>query len=189
VESSEISEREKMASTAPLPQLDLPTSCEPKGRHETCVYPQSKKTPLIPGNIGSAKPKKRDVKHPFDEKELLKLVQRTDAGFSETLLNLIDKSGEKDSAIYKRANVDRKLFSKIRNNPHYKPSKATAVAFAIALELDLEETRDFIGRAGYALSRSSEFDIIIEYFITHGRYDIYEINLTLFEFDQSLLGA
>lgn len=188
-ESNEASEREKMASTAPLPQLDLPQSCEPKGSHATSVYPQSKKASLIPGHIGSAKPKKRDVKHPFDQNELLKLVQRTDAGFSETLLNLIDKSGEKDSAIYKRANVDRKLFSKIRNNPQYKPSKATAVAFAIALELDLEETRDFIGRAGYALSGSNKFDIIIEYFITHGRYDIYEINLMLFEFDQSLLGA
>ena len=117
------------------------------------------------------------------------MVQEADAGFSETLLKLIDKSGEKDSDIYKRANVDRKLFSKIRNNPQYKPSKPTAVAFAIALELDLEETRDFIGRAGYALSRSNKFDIIIEYFITHGRYDIYEINLMLFEFDQSLLGA
>ena len=187
-ESSEISEREKMASTAPLPWLDLPHSCEPKGS-PTSAYPQSKKAPLIPGHIGPAKPKKRDVKHPFDQNELLKLVQRADAGFSETLLNLIDKSGEKDSAIYKRANVDRKLFSKIRNNPHYKPSKATAVAFAIALELDLEETRDFIGRAGYALSRSNKFDIIIEYFITHERYDIYEINLMLFEFDQNLLGA
>lgn len=189
VESSEISEREKMASTAPLPRLDLPQSCEPKGSHAPSVYPQSKKSSIIPGHIGSAKPQKRDGKHLFDEDELLKLVQKTDAGFSETLLNLIDKSGEKDSAIYKRANVDRKLFSKIRNNPQYKPSKATAVAFAIALELDLEETKDFIGRAGYALSRSNKFDIIIEYFITHERYDIYEINLMLFEFDQSLLGA
>lgn len=117
------------------------------------------------------------------------MVKAADAGFSETLLKLIDRSGKKDSDVYKRANVDRKLFSKIRNNPQYKPSKATALAFAIALELDLEETRDFIGRAGYALSRSNEFDIIIEYFIAHEHYDIYEINMTLFEFDQSLLGA
>lgn len=129
------------------------------------------------------------VKSPFKKDELPELFKKMDAGFSETLLKLIDESGQKDSDVYKRANIDRKLFSKIRNNPHYKPSKATAVAFAIALELDLEETRDFIGRAGHALSRSNKFDIIIEYFITHERYDIYEINLMLFEFDQSLLGA
>ena len=121
--------------------------------------------------------------------DLADLLDETDAGFSETLLLLIDRTGKKDSEIYKKANVDRKLFSKIRNNKNYKPSKSTALAFAIALELDLDETKDFIGRAGYALTHSSKFDIIVEYFIKKRNFNIHEINLALFEFDQSLLGA
>lgn len=123
---------------------------------------------------------------PIDWDELL---DETDAGFSETLLKLIDKTGKKDSDIYKKANVDRKLFSKIRNNPAYKPSKITAVAFALALELNLEETQNFIGRAGYTLSHSSKFDIIIEYFIVNKNYNVFEIDAVLFRYDQPLIGA
>lgn len=102
---------------------------------------------------------------------------------------LIDRTGKKDSEIYKKANVDRKLFSKIRNNLDYRPSKATALAFAFALELNLEETKDFIARAGYALSHSSKFDIIVEFFIRRKNYDVFELNEVLFAFDQPLIGA
>ena len=121
--------------------------------------------------------------------ELEDLMENMDAGFSETLLALIDRRGKTDAEVYKKANIDRKLFSKIKNNSDYRPSKATALAFAIALELDLEETEDLIGRAGYALSHSSKADIIIEYFIRHRNYNIFDINEALFAFDQMLLGA
>lgn len=119
---------------------------------------------------------------------LADLLTETDAGFSETLLKLIDKTGKKDSEIYTKANLSRQHFSKIRNNPLYQPTKPTAIALALALELNMEQTRDLIGRAGYALTNSSKFDVIIMYFIRQKNYNLFDINAALFEFDQSLLG-
>ena len=116
-------------------------------------------------------------------------LKQADAGFTETLLKLIDKTGKKDSQIYKKALLSKQHFSKIRNNPNYRPNKQTAIALALALELDLEQTKDLIGRAGYALSNSSKFDLIIRYFIEQGNYNVVEINMALYEFDQSLLGG
>ena len=126
---------------------------------------------------------------PMDSDDWGQLLKDLDAGFSETLLQLIDRTGKKDSEIYKKANVDRKLFSKIRNNMDYKPSKTTALAFAFALELDVDETKDFIGRAGFALSHSSKFDVIVEYFLVNRNYNVFELNEVLFAFDQPLIGA
>ncbi len=123
------------------------------------------------------------------EEDLNAWLRQMDRGFSETLLALIDASGETDAAVYKRANVDRKLFSKIRSNPDYRPSKPTALAFAFALGLDLEGTRDLLARAGYALSHSSKFDLIVEYFLSRGVYDLFQVNEILFSFDQPLIGA
>lgn len=122
-------------------------------------------------------------------RELDDLLSNLDASFSETLLALIDERGITDAEVYHRANLSRQLFSKIRSNRAYRPTKPTAVALAVALELDPRQTQDLLGRAGLALSRSSKFDVIVRFFLERGVHDVFRINEALFAYDQPLLGS
>lgn len=131
----------------------------------------------------------KEVPVSYAPRKLDDLMKEVEESFSESLIRIIDQKGLKDPDVYKKANVDRKLFSKIKNNKDYRPGKVTCIAFAIALELSLDETKDLIGRAGYALTHSSKFDIIIEYFILQKNYDMFEINEVLFAFEQPLIGC
>ncbi len=121
--------------------------------------------------------------------QLEELLDQADETFSQRLIRLIDKKEWSDTSVYKRANVSRQLFSLIRSKPEYQPKKETALAFCVALELDLDDTLDLLASAGFTLSQSKRFDLIIQYYIEKGDYDINLLNQTLFKFDQKLLGV
>ena len=128
------------------------------------------------------------VAQPSDP-SLEEMLKQADCGFSERLIQLLNRSGMKNSTVYKKAQISKQHFSKILSNPGYQPTKPTAIALALALELDYGQTQDLIGRAGYTLTNSSKFDLIIRYCIEHRQFDIVQINMILYEFDQVLIGG
>lgn len=131
----------------------------------------------------------RKPKPPIAQPDWEDMLRQTDEGFSQMLLRKIDEKGMTDAQCYKKANVDRKLFSKIKNTPGYHPGKPTVFAFVIALELDMDEAKEMLEKAGFAFSHSSKMDIVVEYFIRNRMYNVLEINEVLFQFDLPLLGS
>lgn len=142
----------------------------------------------VPYRESSPSPKQKSA-HAASQRSFVVKDFSISETFSEMLFRHIDQSGLTDPQVYRRANMDRRLFSKIRSNTEYQPSKNTALALAVALKLNLDQTTDLLRRAGYALSPSSKFDLIVEYFIREQLFDIFEINAVLFEYGQSLLGV
>ena len=148
--------------------------------------------PFVAANIrmpGAAMPGAPSRAGATLDAEIAQLVATLDAPFSTTLLALIDARGMTDAEVYHRANISRQLFSKIRGNESYRPSNQTVVALAIALELDMSATQDLLARAGFTLSKSSKFDVIVRFFIERSIYDLFQLNEVLFAYDLPLVGS
>lgn len=179
----------KAADTGPAEHMPLISEADEErvysGAMTADLQPDAKED-MIPAAKHPAMPYYTAREEDVSLDDMLKTTGET---FQQRLLHLIDDSGMSDSAVYKKANIDRRVFSKMRSKKDYRPKKETAVAFAIALELDMETTEDLLARAGIAFSPSDRFDLIVQYFVIHRNYDIFEINAALFKYGQPILGA
>ena len=181
-EETSVFEESAVMSDIPMPSKAMKVSGAKPLRSTEKRAPSA---PFMPAPNNAAAREKAAA--PYYDGRLNDMLNSLDESFSEMLLRKIDEKGITDAQCYKKAGIDRKLFSKIRTNPRYKPSKQTAAAFAVALELDIDETKELLMKAGYALSHSSKFDIIIEFFVLKKNYNRFEINEALYEFDQVLI--
>ncbi len=174
------------SATGKLPTDEVRGNLPAAGAAPVFAAPQMFSDPHPSGQSARSAKKKKFKK---TERSLDELIKNMDETFSQMLLRLIDERGLKDSVVYRKANIDRRHFSKIRNNVNYLPTKRTVFSFAIALELSLDEAKDLMNKAGYSISNSSKFDIIVSYFLENGIYDIFEINEVLFAYEEPVLGA
>lgn len=171
-----------------LEEISEEEPVERSTRRRSRLFGAQREARAIMPSADAAMPAPEPAAKEIKKRSLDDVVKNISDTWSESLLRMIDEKGYTDVEVYKRANADRKLFSKIRSNKDYQPKKATALAFALALRLNIDETKDFLGRAGYALSNSSVTDLIVEYFIENEVYDIMTINVSLFKHGQPLLG-
>ena len=192
----ELQERRRWAYNRPSIQPPEPAAL-PKAKHSGILPSFRKKRAELdsekeiaePVDEGDLPEEKCCISSNIRDGGLEEWLSKMDEGFRDMLIRKIDEKKMTDAECYKRANVDRKLFNKIKNQPDYKPGKSTVLALAISLELPKTEIREMLNKAGFSLSRSSKFDVIVEYFIDHGNYNVFEINEALFSFDQKLLGS
>ena len=175
-EEEGLSEEKEESRPWPFPALSAPRVPE----RDSAPVPDGHHRLESPGRASSYRLKNR-------RRTLDGLADQLGESFQKMLFRLIDEKGMTDVEVYKRANVDKRLFSKIRSNSKYQPRKSTALALAIALRLNLDETKDLLSRAGYALSPSSLSDLIVSFFIENEIWDVITIDIALFEHDEAPL--